>query len=220
MSLYTLTTKDTLPRIVPPTGLHIEECTDIPLLAQLANITVDDVIKRLANDHLAFVAYLHNTPAAFGWMAGGKAMIGELNHELVLPIGHRYLWNFRTLEPFRGLGIYPALLQYITRYEKEKASRFWIIHAPENRSSLKGIRKAGFRYVGALYTQNGITTIESNTQSQALEKLLRQMDIAISGAQPASCWNCSSPFLKKRSSTCCCRPARLLCTGDKPPRAA
>lgn len=214
MSLYTLKTTEALPAIKSPAGLHIEECTKVGLLAWMGEITRDEVVKRIANDNLAFVAYINNSPAAFGWMARGKAMIGELAHELILPIGNRYLWNFRTLETFRGLGIYPALLLYIIRYEREKAKQFWIIHAPENTSSLKGIKKAGFQYVGKLYSSNAITLIEKTTLSNSSRKLLTEMDISVSDKTPASCWNCSSPYVKKRKPECCCAAFQNECVDN------
>ncbi|RYF78981.1 MAG: N-acetyltransferase, partial [Chitinophagaceae bacterium] len=202
-----------LPSIKWPQGLRIEECTNTSLLAWIGSNTEEDVVKRLANDHLAFVAYMNNIPAAFGWMARGKATIGELGHELVLPIGNRYLWNFRTMEAFRGLGIYPALLHYIIDSEK-RASRFWIIHAPENNSSLRGIKKAGFEPVGKLYSNDGVTTIENTPASQKACRLLSEMNIAISTDEPASCWNCSSPYLKKRKAECCCLSSQDECVGN------
>lgn len=214
MSLYTIRTIDTLPVIGLTAGLVMEECTNVSLLAWMGGISPEDTVKRMANDHAAFVAYVNSVPAAFGWMARGKAMIGELAHELILPIGNRYLWNFRTVEAFRGLGIYPALLQYIIRYEKEKASRFWIIHAPENTSSLKGIKKAGFRYVGKLYSSKGMATIESPHLTKSSRRLLTEMDIAISHEEPASCWNCSSPYLRNRKPACCCAASRNECVGN------
>ncbi|HEY0041642.1 MAG TPA: N-acetyltransferase [Flavisolibacter sp.] len=214
MSLYTLNTTDTLPSVKLPAGLRIEECSNTNLLSWIGGTTREEVVKRIANDHLAFVAYINNTPAAFGWMARGKAIIGELAHELILPIGNRYLWNFRTMEAFRGLGIYPALLQYIIQQESKKASRFWIIHAPENTSSLKGIKKAGFQYVGKLYSSKGATTIENTYLSKASRALLTEMDIVISGEEPASCWNCSSPYLKKRKPECCCATSQMECIGN------
>ena len=186
----------------------------------MGTTTVDDVVNRMANDHVAFVAYAYDVPAGFGWMARGKAKIGELNHELILPVGHRYLWNFRTLEPFRGLGIYPALLQHIMRYESARASQFWIIHAPENQSSLKGIIKAGFEFVGAVYVNSDTATIEDNVRSRSLEILLNEMEIFISEQPPASCWNCSSPYLKKRSASCCCIPSGKACHGNMPALAS
>jgi GNAT superfamily N-acetyltransferase len=190
----------------------MEECTDLELLAFMGSTTVEDVAHRMANDHVAYMAYYNSVPAAFGWMARGKARIGELAHEIILPVGNRYLWNFRTLEAFRGLGIYPALLHYIIRNEKEKATRFWIIHAPENKASLKGIVKAGFHYVGTLYSKNGMALIGAAQASVETRDLLHEMDIAFSEEQPASCWNCSSPFLKKRKPECCCAASQTECT--------
>jgi hypothetical protein len=214
MSLYTLRAKDFLPDIKSPAGLSMEESTNADLLSWMGCTTQEDVIKRMANDNAAYVAYIHNQPAAFGWMARGKARIGELAHELILPIGNRYLWNFRTMESFRGLGIYPALLQYIILQEHKKACRFWIIHAPENISSLNGIKKAGFQYVGKLYSNKGIATIENTVQSQGSRQLLTEMDITISKEEPASCWNCSSPYLKKRKPECCCAASQTECVGN------
>jgi hypothetical protein len=182
----------------------------------LANIPEQDVTKRLANDHLAFVAFVYQHPAAFGWLARGKATIGELNHSLVLPLGNRYLWNFRTLEAYRGLGIYPALLQHIVQYEGPNASRFWIIHAPENQASLKGIVKAGFHYVGKLYTKDdGSAVMEAKHEAEPYRRTLEEMDITLSAELGASCWNCSSPHLKKRREECCCETASQKCHGKR-----
>lgn len=214
MSLYTLSSTNELPVIKEPAGLVVVESTDVELLAHLGSTSVEDVTKRLANDHLAFVAYLHNQPAAFGWMARGKATIGELNHPFVLPFRHRYLWNFRTLAAFRGLGIYPALLQHIIRQEGTKAKQFWIIHAPENRASLSGIVKAGFHYVGKLYANKaGKAAIDANALSEMHRRPLTFMDIELTQEPTASCWNCSSPYLKKRKLECCCAEAQNECVG-------
>lgn len=214
MSIYTLKTTDALPRLQQTVGLRIEECTNVQLLSLMGSTTADEVTRRLANDHLAFVAYLNDSPASFGWMARGKALIGELNHELILPLGNRYLWNFRTMEAFRGLGIYPALLQYIIQYEIGRAHRFWIIHAPENKASLKGIKKAGFQFVGRLYNTGKKASIEATALSYANQDLLSEMDIQISNGEPASCWNCSSPYLRKRKTECCCTSSSQLCIGN------
>jgi GNAT superfamily N-acetyltransferase len=215
LSLYTLSTTESLPPIQKPIGLTIQESSDIDLLAQLGETMKEAVTRRLANDHLAFVAYMHDQPAAFGWMARGKATIGELNHTMVLPLQHRYLWNFRTLAAYRGLGIYPALLQHIIRYEGEKANRFWIIHAPENGASLKGITKAGFQYVGKLYVNTkGKAAIDITELPQRYHRALTFMDIELSREAAASCWNCNSPYLKKRTPQCCCADTGNACTGN------
>ena len=213
MSLYTFSKIDKFPSIKITPGVKMEECSNVNLLSEMGTTTVDDVTRRLANGHVAFIAYVNNQPAAFGWMATEKAKIGELNHEITLPEGNRYLWNFRTLEAFRGLGIYPALLQYIIKSHFETSDRFWIIHAPENKSSLSGIIKAGFQFVGTLYTnEDGLATIEADT-TNIYKKLLASMEIKVSKQLAASCWNCSSPYLKKRTLDCCCVKAQKECVG-------
>jgi GNAT superfamily N-acetyltransferase len=214
MSLYTIKTTDTLPFVKHPAGLVIEESRNVQLLSMMGTTSKEDVTSRLANNHVAFVAYIQNLPAAFGWMAKHKATIGELNHELVLPAGNRYLWNFRTMEAFRGLGIYPALLHHIIELEKSKAERFWIIHAPENTASLKGIQKAGFQYAGRLYTTGEKTMIEATEFSSENELLLSEMNISVSLEEAASCWNCSSPYIRKRKAECCCTTSSRLCIGN------
>jgi len=215
MSLYTVSNIGQLPSIKEPKGLKIELTKDASLLSTLGNISVEEVWKRLSATHLAFVAFIYNQPAAFGWMAIGKAYIGELNHEFILPEKNRYLWNFRTLAEYRGLGIYPSLLQFMMRYEGDAADRFWIIHAPENKSSFKGIAKAGFEFVGKLYAKSdGRLGLGTAANSNAVRDLLNEMNFNPSAETSASCWNCNSPFLKKRVPSCCCFDAELACTGD------
>jgi RimJ/RimL family protein N-acetyltransferase len=215
MSLYTFSHSDKLTPVKIPAGLRVEESTDIKLLSIISNTTMEEVTKRLANDNKAFVAYVNNLPAAFGWMARDNAKIGELNHEFILPTNNRYLWNFRTLEAYRGLGIYPALLQYILQSGDHEANRFWIIHAPENHASLKGIQKAGFEYVGKLYLdKKNNATIESNNTALTFQEELEYMDISLSEQTASSCWNCSSPYVKKRNAVCCCSTAGNECIGN------
>jgi ribosomal protein S18 acetylase RimI-like enzyme len=213
MSLYTLPTHEVSIHFPTPKGVSICESIDIDLLTSLSGASTLNILQRLANDHKAFVAFYNNKPAGFGWVASGKAIIGELNHELVLPPAHRYLWNFKTLEQFRGLGIYPALLQYIIQLESATAKQFWIIHAPENQASQRGIEKAGFRYVGKLFYSHNQTTIESTPVSISHTQHLDYMNITISPERPVSCWNCSSPFLKKRKPYCCCHSESKTCIG-------
>ena len=214
MSLYTFKKTDTLPSLKNIEGLNIRECSDINLLASIATTTASNIADRIRNGHKAFVAYFKNQPAAFGWIATRSATIGELNHEIKLPEGNRYLWNFRTLEPYRGMGIYPRLLQYIIRNEIETAEQFWIIHAPENKASLNGIVKAGFQFVGTLYiNKSGLVMVNAQAENHRAELVAATMNIPTSPAIPASCWNCSSPYLTKRMKKCCCAIAATECVG-------
>ncbi len=202
----------TLPFFERLSDLDIKEEDDLVLLSAVGKIPVEEARRRLANDNKAWVAYYKNVPAAFGWMAMGKARIGELNHEFVLPMGHRYLWNFRTLEQFRGLGIYPRLLQQIINDERFNAECFWILHAPENVASQKGIMKAGFTFSGQVSPHN-IGKVIVNTAEQTYD-LTEILGFKKSTNEPAACWLCSSPFLAHKKTTCCCAEAGKNCNHE------
>jgi hypothetical protein len=102
----------------------------------------------------------------------------------------------------------------MVQYEGHKAKQFWIIHAPENKASLSGIVKAGFQYVGKLYTNGeGRPAIDANEVSEIHRHSLAFMDIELSQEATASCWNCSIPYLKKRKLECCCAAAENECVG-------
>ena len=213
--LYAFTKKQELVGLAPLAGLEIRETDSPELMAALNLISREDALLRFSNNNKAFVAYWNGSPAAFGWMALGKARIGELNHEFVLPESHRYLWNFRTLAEFRGKGIYPRLLQHIMISELDSTECFWIMHAPENTASEIGIRKAGFELVSQVsVVEGGEVILKSSHPSFELQELMEYGDFINSLREQASCWNCSSPFLKNRSEKCCCAEKDLKCNGS------
>jgi len=106
--------------------------------------------RRFDHGHRAFVAELDRMPAAWGWVATRRAVIGELAAAFEVPAGERYLWNLVTRPSHRGLGIYPRLLDVIVRAETAEAERFRVGWAPENHASGAGMRKAGFAAVAEL----------------------------------------------------------------------
>jgi GNAT superfamily N-acetyltransferase len=204
MALYTLTSNQVLPDIQQPDELVITNSGDVSMLSALVQVPESEIIHRLANDHEAYVAYLQGIPVAFGWVASGRARIGELNHDFILPNGNRYLWNFRTLEAYRGRGIYPALLQAIINDQRGRAKQYWIIHAPENKSSQQGIRKAGFRFLGQLgLNKEGQLALEARYMRLTEKMLAHEMGMPTDRGKVLPCWNCHSPYLKKRSVYCC-----------------
>ena len=209
--LYLSTLPSNIPIINSLQDVHFEESTDIHLLSVLANLASSEVRQRLANDNKAYIAFYSGQPAAFGWMAMGKATIGELNHELILPVGHRYLWNFRTLQSFRGLGIYPALLAFIIKNPDPLAKYLWIMHAPENDASRKGILKAGFKYAGAVSILRNNVIIGNVTPE--LLPMVEDFDSGFikSHYPEATCWMCSSPYLAHKKTECCCVKKNIVC---------
>lgn len=190
--------------------LKIDESNDIKFLSTLNKLPITEVRRRLANDNNAYVAFYKNRPAAFGWSASGKAFIGEINHEIVLPIAHKYLWNFRTIENFRGLGIYPQLLQHMIRSESHTTECFWILHSPENLASQKGILKVGFQFVSEVSVKNLDQVIVKNHPFYFSDDL-KMMGFTLSEEEQATCWMCSSPYMSYKKTECCCSPLKKSC---------
>lgn len=54
-----------------------------------------------------------------------------------------------TVETYRGQGVYPMVLSYITAHVE--SSQFYMIVNESNSSSLRGIEKAGFQQCGTVY---------------------------------------------------------------------
>lgn len=201
------------PVLSPMEEVAFSETSDISLLSAIGKIPAREATRRLANDHKAFVAFYKDIPAAYGWMAMGKARVGELAHEFVLPIGHRYLWNFRTLEPFRGMGLYPRLLQHIVAAESDHSICFWIMHAPENKASRSGIMKAGFTLAGRVSLLRSSIIFGPNEAVRNFGELPDEIGFNRSGLEHAKCWKCSSPYMKNQTPGCCCEAKHEDCNG-------
>ena len=213
--LYSFARQNHLPSLPPVAALAVRRSEALALLPALCALSPEEVTRRLATGHRAYVAFLDGIPAAFGWVATRTARIGELNHAFALPPNHRYLWNFRTLPAFRGRGIYPHLLQSIIREELPAAHCLWIMHAPENKASARGIRKAGFAFAGKVSVQPASGVIfETGSQPPAFTEVLEALGFEASGAPQATCWNCSSPYLASRKTACCCEPDGEACNQE------
>lgn len=191
--------------------MRVYKTTDADLLAAIMNHRSEDVQHRLNTGHTAYIAEYEGSPAAFGWVARLSAHIGELNHEFDLKEGDGYLWNFRTLENFRGKGIYPRLLQAIM-HEETEINRFWILHAPENQASENGIKKAGFVLEGMIAVIDEI--IHLHPVEKPGEIQAEALRLPLTKEVPVCCWNCHSPYLTKRKASCCCAPSKV-CSGKR-----
>jgi GNAT superfamily N-acetyltransferase len=160
----------------PLPGLTAGISADYRLIAELARLDVGEVLNRVKSGHRPYVAHFNGTPVAYGWSASEVASIGEIGLTFGIPRGNRYLWDFATLPPWRGRGIYPRLLQTILQLESVEAERFWIGHLPANLPSARGIAAAGFRYVGTIGPgpggQPGFAPAEGEAHAQAAAVLL------------------------------------------------
>jgi ribosomal protein S18 acetylase RimI-like enzyme len=179
-----------LPSLASLAGLEVQRETRADVMASLQNRTEAEMVRRFAEGHRAYVASRDGEPAAWGWIATRTARIGELESTFEIPAGERYLWNFVTRPGHRGLGIYPRLLDAITRAEQSAAERFWVAYAPENHASGIGIRKAGFTDVAALsFDSHGHPAVTDLVDGGA--RLAAQfLGIPVVEESLAQCWRC------------------------------
>ena len=120
--------------------------------------------------------------------------------------------GFQTPPAWRGQGIYPRLLQAILHNEGVDDRRFWIITAPENVASARGIQKAGFQPVAELaFTQAGRAALAAAECSERVRAGASLLGVPVieSGPEPrvSPCWCCVIDALRN-SATAVCWEAR------------
>lgn len=141
---YTWWRGDVLPPLPPLPHFRADYPLDDSLLAQLQQLDLAFIQERIQAGHRPYVAFLQDSPVAYGWVATQIERI-EPGLEWPLAANERSLWDFVTLPAWRGQGVYPRLLQAILQLEGLQAERFWIGHTLENSASRQGILKAGFQ---------------------------------------------------------------------------
>ena len=191
----------------PIEGMSVRRELDASAMASLQGRSTEEMSSRFAAGHRAYLAIIDGQPAAWGWVATRSADIGELGATLSLEPDERYLWNFVTLPAYRGLGIYPRLLQAIVRAESAEAKRFWIGYAPENYASGAGIRKAGFVIaVEMSFDALGRPALRAEMPNGAAAAS-RVLGLPITSEPLSPCWRCvraGRPGMSCPPGTCRC----------------
>jgi hypothetical protein len=205
MALATWWYEDGIPQMAARTGVSVEVAVDDDLLASIAHISKEEVAKRRADDHRPYLVRVDGEPAGYGWVAMRRASIGELDLEIELPKGHRYLWDFATLPAFRGCGVYPQLLTEIVRRECPPATRLWIIYAPENLPSGIGIRRAGFAPIAELsLDSNGQAALGVVGDHGRAYEAQRLLGLPLVDGDLDPCWGCAGCSCEPSEDGCCC----------------
>ncbi|MFO7171316.1 MAG: GNAT family N-acetyltransferase [Chloroflexota bacterium] len=189
MALNTWWRTDALPALPALPGFAARRTEDAGLIADLNRIDIQEARARLRGGHHAYIATLDGRPVGYGWAATRAASIGELGLAFALPRDERYLWDFATLPAYRGLGVYPRLLQAILR--SEASARAWILHAPENLPSGAGMARAGFRPVGRLSFQaDGGVALGDVRDSMRAWWSAALFGVDVAEGDVSACWCC------------------------------
>lgn len=133
-----------------------------------------DVESRLGRGDECFGWRYGNDIVGFGWATRAERRIGGS----LFPAAHGrvYLYNFHSIPPHRGRGLYPALLlQMRAVLGREGHSVFVIDVDPGNVPSVRGIEKAGFQPEARM---------RSVTLFRRAQVSLRRENLAAAGAGP------------------------------------
>lgn len=161
---------DPVPTLSPLASFSAHLSTDVQLIAQLTNHSLQTIVTRFQKGNRFYLAFIRGIPVAYGWAATQEGSLSALQFTFALPAGNCYLHSFRTLPEWRGQGIYPHLLQFIL-HQESSFERFWIGYLPDNSASGRGISKAGFHTVSDLVVTGnrvcGLTLFESSERALA-----------------------------------------------------
>lgn len=210
---------DVAPAQAPRPELRFQQENDPAAMAALQGRSVEEMRRRFDAGHRAYIALWQGAPAGWGWVATRSAEIGELGSVFEVPAGERYLWNFVTLSAYRGLGIYPRLLEAIVNAEAAEAELFWIIYAPENHASGAGIRKAGFRSVAELSFDAAGQPALHALEAEGAARAARLLGVPAVEEPLAPCWRCIRAGVPAERACvdgrCCCdyQHAEVGCAG-------
>ena len=214
MALWTWWPGDQLPPVRGLDGFNVDRRASVDELGLFTGLSADEIDKRIRNANTCYLGRLDEAPVAYGWVATSVADIGELEVSFQLDGRNRYLWDFQTLPDWRGRGIYPLLLQAILAEEGMDDHQFWIITAPENRASARGIEKAGFTPAAQLaFTDEGragLVAIDWREQ----RVLAGAAVLGVPSSQPTEgdalspCWCCIIDVVEQSAPAACWGPSR------------
>ena len=103
-------------------------------------------MQRLAKGDRLIVAYVKRNPVAYLFAATTDTWVGEIEDWLNIAAQEVYFYDAFTAIDYRGRRIYPSLMAAAARYFKKRGFRHAMIFSTaENKYSIKGIEKCGFR---------------------------------------------------------------------------
>jgi GNAT superfamily N-acetyltransferase len=107
---------------------------------------------RLNQGEICGTAWFNSEIVSYCWVAFRQAEVGEINRIISLRDNELYLYDAFTRPEYRGKGFFPALLAAVLRFARSQGyTRALIFSLRDNRSSVRGIDKAGFYLLKSIY---------------------------------------------------------------------
>lgn len=109
------------------------------------------IAERLSAGHHCFAARSEKRIVSAGWAAVDRAWSTLLDCEIKLSPDEVYVYDTFTKPDFRGRSVSPVIMAEIIRHFSAAGYRTMIlVIEPENKSSIRAVRKVGFRPFGTM----------------------------------------------------------------------
>jgi ribosomal protein S18 acetylase RimI-like enzyme len=118
------------------------------LLVAMNLPTTEPIQQRLQSNRRCFSLRTAGQIVSYGWVTHGVEEVGELDRQFHFYDDEAYIWDCGTVPSRRNQGCYSALLnQLIYHLHAEGVARIWIGASRQNRPSIRGFARAGFKPV-------------------------------------------------------------------------
>ena len=108
--------------------------------------------ERMANGRL-FGVFVGDNIVHQSWLRFDEMDISEVNQKIKLNVNEACIYDCYTAEEFRGKGYYPRMLEFLRAWLKQVGvDKVYIYVEADNKSSIRGIEKAGFTKERAIKT--------------------------------------------------------------------
>lgn len=129
---------------------EISQLTDIKDFSFENNF--EDYKNRFNQKHVFCIWKNQEKVIAYGWLNPNSThYLGELALDMDMKSKIEVLYDFYTYKEYRGKGLYPALLQKMC-LRNNKSKLIYVFSS--NKSSIRGIEKAGFEFLGNIKGYN------------------------------------------------------------------
>lgn len=143
-----------IPDIQPPAAFdyRIIGMNDISLVCQIFAVDIRQLKLRLDRGDRCYLGLLNGDPVHYSWVQMvGKHPVDDAGLEITINNKELWIYDCRTAEKGRGVGIYPYVLTKILRQARDEGMvSGWIYTTIQNISSQRGIKKTEFNEVQRL----------------------------------------------------------------------
>lgn len=130
--------------------IDIRELTPAEALA--TTLATPDWSHRWDRGEVCYGAWTNGVCVHYSWVSRRPTVIGEIHRIIEIGPDQAYVYDCFTSARYRGQGIYPAVLSTLAiRLLNDDCSEVWIVAEEENHSSIRGLKRAGFKVSGHVH---------------------------------------------------------------------